>query len=302
LVSNVVEQFLALRIKTDQQLVSSDMQDIKAKGVRLKEQNEEIARKLTEAANKMAEAKATQTAMKVFGWIAAIFSVVAAVFTGGALAIVAAGVGVAMMALNESGVMEKLMNAIAEDRMKNLGESPSEAKRNAMIIMTVFTIAISVATIASSVASGTQAAANLGAKLAEAFPKIANALGKVGEVAGTMGTAVQETIAKLLKVSLETMMKVGTGAKIAGAVTTGTQAGLGVWSGVARHEAANKEAESLEMRAFIRRLQQQMEDEQEELSTLVQQMQSTIGKVIDMMTEHTDTSSRVIGQMRPQTA
>jgi hypothetical protein len=299
MVGSIAEQFLAMKVKTDQERVNSDIGDIRDKGVQVQQKNKEISDKLLDAAEKMEKAKTTSLIMKIFGWIAVALSVVAAVVTGGALAMVAAGVGLVMATLNETGVMNKLMEAIAKDRMERLGESPSEAKRNAMIIMTVLTIAISVATIASGIASGTQAAANLGSKLAEAFPKLANVFGKIG---GQLATSIQETIAKLLNVTTEAMQRVGTAAKIAGAVSTAGQAVTGIAAGAQRFQAAKQETESAELRAFLRRLQQQMEDEQESVAALVQSIQAQISKVVEMMAEHSETSSKVIGQMRPQTA
>jgi transloator len=282
--SSLADEFLALKLKIDQELINSEVGDVRDKGVRMKEKNEEIGRKLGEAANKLAEAKKTQETMKVLSWVAVGLSVLAAVATGGVFAIVAAGIGVAMAVLNETGVMNKLTDAIAEDRMKNLGESPSEAKKTAMYIMTGITIAISVATIVTGLVPGAQLA-TVGVKV---------------------GAAMQGALARAAGVGIESVLRANsiavTGVKIAAAATTAVQAGAGVYGGVQRYEAATKEAETVETRAFLRRLQQQMEEEQEEIAALVQQMQSQISTVVNIMAEQAETSTKVIGQMRPQTA
>jgi hypothetical protein len=286
---DIAGKFLAMKLKTSDEQMAGSMKDVQDKGKLLKTKNEEISAKLKEAADKAAEAEKAKTAMKVLSWIAVALSVLFAVFTGGVGAIVGAAVAVTMATLNETGVMDKLTNAIAKSLEKGPPPmSEMEAKKTAGWIMLGISIAVSIATVGAGFASGASNVGGLAAKL----PQIANA------IASKVGTAVSEATARIM---MEVAQKVITGTRIASALVSMGQGGAGIGGGIQRFAAADLQAQVVEDRAFLKRMQQRMEEEQDLIQAIMQSMSDMTSKVIETMKDQSDTMTEVLQHMRPQT-
>lgn len=287
------------------------MLDVKDKGAALKSKNDEIAKKLDEAAQKAAEAKKTEAAMKVLTWVAVALSILLAVVTGGVGAIIGAAISTTMAVLNETGVMNKLTDAIAKG-LEGTGSPPlsaEEAKKRAGLIVTITSIAVSLLTVGAGIAG---ASATVTAKLAETFPKAAALLSKLPQIPGLVsklpqlaGGIAARTGATLTATALEKIMdgaqKVVTGGRILQGLNSVSQGITGGVGGAQRYEASMLQADVAENRAFIRRLQQKLEDEQDLVQQLVDMMSGVVTKVVDVMESQADTASDVLRQMRPQT-
>lgn len=271
-VDDLVNGFLALRLKTGDQQLRSSLGDVKDKGAQMKAKNAEISEALSKASEKLGDAEKSQTAMKVLSWIAVAASVALAVATGGVGAIVCAAVAVTMATLNETGVMQKATDAIAKG-LEGTGSPPmsaSDAKKWAQGIMIGITIAVSVATI--------------------------------GVGWATSGTQIASLAAKLpAMVGPEMAQKIITGVKVAQALMSIGQGTTGIVGGVNRFEGMNEQAKVMDSKAFLQRLQQKLQDEQDLIKNIVELMNSTTDKVIEAMEGQSETMHDVIQQMRPQT-
>lgn len=286
---DIAGKFLSLKLQTSDDQMKSEMGAIKDQGKVLKSKNDEISRKLQEAAEKAAEAEKAKAAMKALSWIAVALAVLLAVFTGGVGAIVGAAVAVTMATLNETGVMDKMTNAIASSLQKGPPPmSEADAKKTAGWITMGITIAVSLATLGAGMASGASSIGGLASKL----PQIANT------IAGKIGTAITETAARMMT---EIAQKVITGTRIAAALTTIGQGAAGIGGGVQRYAADMLQADVVENRAFLKRLQQRIEEEQDMVQSIMQAMSDMTSKVIETIKGQSDTMTEVLQHMRPQT-
>jgi hypothetical protein len=287
---DVADKFLALKLKTSDQQLAGSMKDVQDRGAVMKSKNADISNKLNEAAQKIAEAEKAQAAMKALSWIAVALSILFAIFTGGVGAIVGAAVATTMAVLNETGVMTKLTDAIAKG-LEGTGDPPMSselAKKWAQGIMMGITLAVSVATVATSLATSATQFAGLASKL----PQIA------ATIAEKTGTAVTEATARIM---VEVAQKVITGTKVVQSLMAIGQGAAGISGGVNRFQAADIQASMLEDKAFLRRLQQKNEEEQELIESIMSMMSDMTSRVVEAMNSQSDTMSDVLKQMRPQT-
>jgi transloator len=166
--SEMITKVLALRVKMGDERLAASMKDVQHTGTVQKEKNQELAQKTADAQKKIEESKTGALVAKIFGWIAVGITVLAAIATGGLLAGVAAAVAVTMTVLSETGVMQKMTDAIAESLKKDQGMDDNAAKTAAGFITMAISIAVSLVTLGAG-------AAGAGAKVAEAAAKIATA-------------------------------------------------------------------------------------------------------------------------------
>ena len=262
--------FLALKVESMDEQQKNSLEDIQATGKLQKLQNEEIAKKSQEAIKAMEDAGLGGIFAKVFGWIAVALTVVAAVATGGALAIAAAAIAVTMATLTETGGMDKLTEAIAKS-LQDSGMSEADSKKWAMGIMMGISIAVSLTTLgAGALKAGTDLAANA-VKIAQQVGKAAQQLTKAQMVAS--------------------MAQVGSG------VDTIGQQGAAIASAVHTRDAADANAEAAELRAFLAKLQQVLEDESDRVQQIVQQMQASFTTAMQIMNRQSDQLNETVRNM-----
>ena len=260
---DLANKLLALKMKLNDEQIAGGIADVKHQGEVRKEKNAEISKKIAEAAEKAKEAAASSGIMKAFGWIAVALTVIAAVATGGALAFAAAALAVTMATLTETGVMDKMTEAIGESLMKD-GMSEDDAKKWAMVFTVMIGIAVSLATLGAGAAAG----AGQAAQAADKVTKIVQ-----------MG------------------QKIGTFARYGEAAASVAEAGAGIAAGVQSNKAANAQADAMDIKKFLAKLAQQQEDEISRIQEMALGMQKLTGRVVSVIDSQAQSASNVVRHM-----
>lgn len=241
--------------------------DVEHKG-RMKEIDDSI--------KKMKDAEKAAKVSRIFGWIGAVLSVVAAValtlVTGGVaagFAIAGAVIAVSSLVLNETGAMDKITEAIVDKLMEaNPNMSRSDAMLKASLIVNLTIMGLSIGCSVGGMVSGISSAANGVLKLSKTAIDVAKTVQNAVTITST-GVAV--------------------GALAAGGANT-----------YYTHRSENAKADVTELEKFITMLQQRLDESQEELQILLQQIESGIGKIAELIASATDTSEEIaqkLGQM-----
>ena len=245
-------------------------------------EHEERMGQIDDSIKKMKDAENASKWSRAFSWIGAIVAVVAAValtvLTGGlaaGFAIAGAAIAITALTLNETGAMDKMVNALADHMRSAHGMSKSDAKLAASLICNLSICVASLGCGIGSIASGAASAAAAAAEVAATAQKVA---------------IVSEQTAK----TIQTAMTV---------TNTGVSAvGLGT-AGVSTYFTKRSEetkADTKELEKFITQLQQRLDESQEELQRILEQIESGIGTIAQMISSSTDTSdeiSRNLGAM-----
>ena len=247
----------------------------------LETEHKDRMKELEASFKKMDDAEKARMASRVFGWLGAVLAVVAAVVvtvvTGGmaaGFAIAGAALAVTALVMNETGAMESLTNKLSEHLQEKYGMSKSQAQLAASLIIN---ISIMVAQLGCAIGSAASAAASAAKAAADAA-----AAGATAASASTTATTVQSvvTIANT-------------------AVSAGGLASGGVNS-FFTYRSDDAKADVMELQKFITMLQQRLDESEEELQLIVEQIQSAIGKIADLISSATDQSAEIannIGQM-----
>lgn len=273
--SELMEKYLALKTKMGDAEVKSSMEEVGAQGKVRKEKNNEVAKKMEEAIEKQKEAKAGGLAAKIFGWIALAFTVIASIAVSiasfgtmtGVMALATAAVAVTMATLNETGVMEKMTEAIKDSLIQG-GMSEDDASKWAMGLTIAIQIGVSLATIAGGAAASASTAANIASGVVRVSAKTA-------ELASTVANV----------------------ARGASAATTVVQQGVAIGTAVKTKEAADATAGSMELKKFLAKLQAAMQDEMDRIQQMVQQAQASISTAMKVLSGQTNTSGEIIRHM-----
>ena len=231
---------------------------------------------------KMKDAESASTWSRAFSWIGAIVAVAAAVLltvvTGGAaagFAIAGAALAVTSLVLNETGAMDKMVNALAEHMKDAYGMSKSNAKLAASLICNLTICALSLGCGIASMVSGAASIASTAANVAGTAQKAA---------------LISESTAKTMQ-TVVTIANTG--------VTAGSLMATG-FSTYYNKRADDSKADTKEMEKFIAQLQQRLEECEEELQMLLEQIESGLSMTGQMLSSATDTSdeiSRNLGAM-----
>jgi hypothetical protein len=241
----------------------------------LETEHKDRMEELEKSFKKMDDAEKARKASRVFGWLGAIAAVVAAVVvtvvTGGAaaaFAIAGAALAVTALIMNETGAMESLTNKLSEHLQEKYGMSKSQAQLAASLIIN---ISIMVAQLGCAIGSAASAAASAAKAAADA------------------ATTVSTTATKI-----QTAVTIANTAVSAGGLASG-----GVNS-FFTYRSDDAKADVMELQKFITMLQQRLDESEEELQLIVEQIQSAIGKIADLISSATDQSAEIannIGQM-----
>ena len=262
--TDLLLQALTLKIKNGDQQLSASMQEVQHNSEVQKTKNDEIAKKLQDNLDKMAESKGLSGFLKALQWIGVALAVLVAAVTMNPVAIAGAVMAVTMAVLNDTGVMNKMGEAITNSLIKD-GMDPSEAKKWGMALTVVIGVAASLVGLGAGAASSATTGAAKLAELAE----------KLGEVA----------------------TKVATAAKVAQTVTTVAQAGTSVGKAVIDHQAADSQAEVADLKAFLAKLKQAQDDEMDRIQNMVEQAAAVVSKAMATLGRVNDTSSNIIRHM-----
>ena len=236
---------------------------------------EERLKKVEDTMKEMDKASRMSVFMKVFGWLMTLVTVAMAIatsiVTGGAAAGFAIGAAVAAVSfqvLNETGVMDKLAKALTESLQKTGGYS----KQKAMILAQVV---IAVVQIGAMLLCG-----GIGYGLGSLTKGAAEAV-KTG--AKTVAMTFIQRYAEKTKKFCETALTISGFAMM----------GLSVYNGYRQYEAGNEQAKLKEIESFIARLQQGLDESDEELQKLVEQLQSLVGEILKLVTKPIETVGEI---------
>ena len=267
--------------------MAKDRIDMQKEG--LDTEQKDRMKQIDESIKKMEKAEKAAKISRIFGWIGAVLAVAAAValtiVTGGAaagFAIAGAVLAVTALTLNETGVMDTLVEKLADHLQEKYGWDKNKAMLAASLIINLSIMVLQLGCSVGSMISGFAAAGKAAA-----------------DAAATGAKAVADT-AKLSATAMQT-------AKTVQNVITVANTGVGAMSlasnGVSTFltfKSENAKADTTELEKFITMLQQRLDESQEELQKILEQLQAGIGEIAQMISSATDTSTEIaqnLGQM-----
>ena len=275
--------YLQLDNEERQTQMAKDRIDLNKAG--LDNEHEGRLKQIDDSIQKMKDAEKAATISRVFGWIGAILSVVAAavltVVTGGAaagFAIAGAALAVGSLVLNETGAMEKMVNALADHLKDAYGMSSNDAKLAASLIINLTIMAAQLGCSIGSMVSGFAAA------------------GKAAADAAAVGANVAAQTAKATTISASAMQTAKTIQSVVTVANTAVSAASLASGGVSTymaHRSEDAKADTTELEKFMTMLQQRLEESQEELQMILQQIEAGVGKIAELITSATDTSDQI---------
>jgi len=234
---------------------------------------------MAESVEKMQKAETAGFWGKIFSWVAVALTVVvavaASVATGGLAAgpCIAAAVAVTMLVLSETGAMDKLTELVAKG-LEACGMSKDDAKKWSQWIMVGVGIAISLVTLCAGIAS--------------AFGTSASAAARASAQAATAAARTS------LQLAAEAAQKI---AQMVSAMVTIAQQTASVTGAVFSYEAGNIQADTADIKAYLAKLQQILEDESELLQSLVQDMSNAFSKALQIMSGQAEQQAETIQHM-----
>ena len=223
--------------------------------------------KIDKSLKDMEDAAKARKRSSIFGWLmtglAILAAVVACVATGGIAvgAVIGAGIALTAQILNETGVMEKIVGGIS-DLLQKAGMSKMAADIVAQVAITLVIVA-----------------ASLGAGAAGAGSSVA-------QLTSTIGRTLQNA-AQLIKPALA----IATG--VIGAAST-VSSGVGAYQG---YKAGMSQADLTETEKFMAIMQQRLDEAEEELQAILEQIQSLVGQIAQLLSSETDTVNEIAMQM-----
>ena len=246
-------------------------------------------KQIDEQIKKMEKAEKAAKLSRIFGWIGAVLAVAAAavltIVTGGlaaGFAIAGAALAVTSLVLNETGAMDKMVESLADHLQEKYGWDRNKAMLAASLIINISIMVLQLGCSIGSMVSGIAAA------------------GKAAADAAATGAKAAGEAAKISAATLQTARQVQTGITVAntgvGVVSLGTSALTTYRSFM----ADSSKADTTELEKFMTMLQQRLDESQEELQKILEQIQSGIGELAQMIGSATDTSAEIalnIGQM-----
>ncbi|HSI86703.1 MAG: type III secretion system translocon subunit SctE [Candidatus Methylacidiphilales bacterium] len=250
-----VYMFMALQSKALDAQLNYSKTDIGVRMDKQKAANEDRIVKLKEAAEAASSASKGGLFGKIFGWIGVALSLVAAlaatVVSGGAALplLIGAVLGATVMVLGETGVMGKIVDALANAMSPPMSEE--KAKMWAGIIVGVGT---AVLMIGATMASGGLSSSALAGTVAQ---KIADMI----KIAATIGSGLAQ---------------VGKGAST---ITTAAYS----------FESANAQADALQFSKTIAKLQAVIEDEMKRIEDILKKMDEGVATMMQIFSDQAST-------------
>ncbi|MGY2986267.1 type III secretion system translocon subunit SctE [Bradyrhizobium sp. USDA 4508] len=290
----LANNLLAVRIKMADRLIASGMADVRHEGELLRQQHETIGNKIIEAANAVAKAKKSAHIRKFLGWLAVGLSVAAAVVTGGTLATVAAAVTVGVAVLNETGVVDKMTQAIAKRLMKDGNMDAAQANKVAIGITMGIILSVTVLTAGAGLmggaANGARAAAmwrRLGEAGASALRGLASLAKQPGSLATVLSRAMNQAASTIADTTsnatriAQISQKVSTAARVGEATASFGEAAAGIANGVQQKEAADAQAGALDIRKRITWMKLLQNNEMDFIKQLVLDQKATTQRIAE---------------------
>ncbi|OED44874.1 hypothetical protein ACH42_06460 [Endozoicomonas sp. (ex Bugula neritina AB1)] len=244
--------------------------------------------KIKESIEKASEAKKSALISKIFGWIAlafvAIITAVTCVLTGG----VAAGLMVAALAIMVT--MQVSQECKSTWMMDIFGDS-KEGKIGAMVFWSTLIIALSLGAAAAPGAAGAgSAAAGTATNMSTAGTTGATVSATAANTAATTAGLTARTTSILTKISK--LCQVANGAAMIG------DGAATIVNTSYTYEADMLRAEAHELKAFMLRNQQAIEDITEALASAIDELQAGYSVFTGILKANHDTKSFILGKMK----
>ncbi len=277
------EELLALiqKLMVANQQLQSKTQTIamKTTNLRLQELAKQNIKKLSEVQGKTKQSNVGSIVAQVFAWIAAVVTVAASIILAavsfgsgsmiiGAALLAAAAITVAVTVLTQTGVMDNLANDIAKpisDMLESMGVDPNTAKIASKIAaQIIIAVVIMAVDIALAIMSG-------GAGAEEVVSEAAKKIMKVATVAAKITQAV-------------------------GAIAQAGEAAAGVASATFQYQGQIAQAQVLENKVFLKRMQVMLEQEQDTLRQIVESMSSTYVRMDNLVKDTHRANAQMLAQ------
>ena len=274
--ANLMKLVAFLQLDNEERQTKMAKDRIELQKSNLDVEHKERMKDIDESIKKMKDAEKAAKVSRIFGWIGAVLAVAAAIaltiVTGGVaagFAIAGAAIAVTSLVLNETGAMDKIVEKVVDKLMEsNPDMSRSEAQMKASLIVNLTIMGLSLACSVGGMVAGIAAAGSAAAN------------------ATKTGIDIAKTVQNAISI---TNTGVAVGALAAGGANT-----------YFTHRSENAKADVTELEKFITMLQQRLDESQEELQILLQQIESGIGKIAELIASSTDTSDEIarnLGQM-----
>ena len=264
-----LEKLIAyLQLENSKEQAQSAKARIESMKGELELEHKDRKEKMDKSLKDMDEAAAARKRSSFFGWLmtglAILGAVVACVATGGLAvgAVIGAGIALTAQILNETGVMDKIVDGLSKGLQK-LGMSKMAAD-------IVAQVAITLLIVAASCGAGAAGGASIG----------------FSRAAGAIMQALKHA-AEVIKPAL--------------AIATGVMGGVSTLSGgvgsYQNYKAGMSQAELTETEKFMAIMQQRLDEAQEELEAILEMIQDLIGQIAQLLSSQTDTANEIAMQM-----
>ena len=279
--------YLQLDNQERQTQMAKDRIDMQKSG--LDTEQKDRMKQIDESIKKMEKAEKAAKISRIFGWIGAALAIAAAValtiVTGGlaaGFAIAGAVLAVTSLVLNETGAMDKMIEGLADHLQEKYGWDRNKAMLAASLIINISIMVLQLGCSVGGMVAGIAAA------------------GKAAADAGATGAKVAGEAAKISAATLQTARQVQTGITVANTGVGAVSLGTGALTTYRSFKADSAKADTTELEKFMTMLRQRLDESQEELQKILEQIQSGIGELAQMIGSATDTSAEIaqnIGQM-----
>ena len=274
--SDIMMKVAEIKAKLSDIISKASVEDIKNTKDKMKEINEKDAKKIKESLEKLMKSKTSGLFGKIFGWIGAIVGLIGAailtVATGGAAAplLAVAILGTVMMVLQETGAMDKIMEALADHpalAMLILGpiaggiifglyqSGTISEEQMKMAVQITLAAAMLITSIVAGVASGGATVTSVAAKIAGLVAQITGALASVGGGAA------------------------------------------GIAQSAYSYQSAQIQADMQENKAWLAKLQAMLSEESERLEKIMQQLNSMVSDLSDIIKDIAGSHSAIFKNM-----
>ena len=230
----------------------------------LETEHKERRDKIDQSLKKMDDAKRASTASRIFGWLGAALAVVAAIVVTVVSGGTAAAFAIAGAAIAVGALV--LNETGAMDKMTEaLAKAMEKAGMGKQAAQIVASLALNLIIVAASLGCS---------------------IGGIASGAAAVASTVAKTVSSGMQIANSA---VGVGGLVAGGVATGMN-----------YSSQIAQSDVTELEKFIEQLRQRLEESEEELNTILEQIQNSIGQIAQLLASETDTQNEIaskIGQM-----
>ena len=286
--------YLQLDNQERQTQMAKDRIDMQKSG--LDTEQKDRMKQIDESIKKMEKAEKAAKLSRIFGWIGAALAIAAAValtiVTGGlaaGFAIAGAVLAVTSLVLNETGAMDKMIEGLADHLQEKYGWDRNKAMLAASLIINISIMVLQLGCSIGSMVAGIAAAGKVAADAAA-----------TGAKAAAAGAKAAGEATKISAATLQTARQIQTAITVANTGTGFLSLGTGALTTYRSYKADSSKADTTELEKFMTMLRQRLDESQEELQKILEQIQSGIGELAQMIGSATDTSAEIaqnIGQM-----